>query len=430
MSLNRNSSNEARKVLERLLSNEHSRAEIFLFLADSIRQAHSLAPAGWSLTLTETMVRLNVGKIETLAIFQDLVHLVLARQKMPRGLNNIPDIVWNPKAQTVYQSVPGSLSCDIPAGEFGVARALVEESHRALIRNAANTANRTVWTKSHSPGVLRYLEELVKTTLPDPSHSLAANDTTKPIIGKLYSWEEVKENWGGEETYLSKRGGRIVCATLDAAKNPDAPDVMVVGHKPINQRRAEEFCQQEGWIPVFIKQATNQWRYKGQYSVEGFTTDAEEIALFANKATGRLSRVIFLRSADEQANQNVIFSDVGDDDHSATEGQKLWSQHFRRERKSGLVVAKKRQVLSEKGMLACEVCDFNFAKFFWPYVIDFCEVHHRTPLAEMKEGGQTRLADLAIVCSNCHHALHRIKPMPRVDELRAMLPRNRTAQIT
>jgi 5-methylcytosine-specific restriction protein A len=37
----------------------------------------------------------------------------------------------------------------------------------------------------------------------------------------------------------------------------------------------------------------------------------------------------------------------------------------------------------------------------------FAECHHRTPLGELTGKTRTRLADLAIVCANCHRILHR-----------------------
>ena len=77
----------------------------------------------------------------------------------------------------------------------------------------------------------------------------------KPNIGKRYTWDQVQKHWYGEQTFLAKRDGRIVCATLVAETNPEAPEVMVVGTKPRNMRRAEEFCEQGGVIPVFIKYA-------------------------------------------------------------------------------------------------------------------------------------------------------------------------------
>jgi hypothetical protein len=72
-------------------------------------------------------------------------------------------------------------------------------------------------------------------------HFVRAPETVKAlfIIGKIYSWDEVKK-CGGEETFLGKRGNKIVCATLDEKKNPAAPEIMVVGDKAKNRKRAEE----------------------------------------------------------------------------------------------------------------------------------------------------------------------------------------------
>jgi len=126
------------------------------------------------------------------------------------------------------------------------------------------------------------------------------NAQTEPEIGNLYSWEEVRKS-GGEETYLAKRGNKIVCATLDGTKNPDAPEVMVVGHKAKNRKRAEEFCNQKGLLPIFIKEATNQWRYCGKYEFERYTDEPSEIQKYQNEANRDLTRIIFLRPAEGQA---------------------------------------------------------------------------------------------------------------------------------
>lgn len=125
-------------------------------------------------------------------------------------------------------------------------------------------------------------------------------DQTEPEIGKLYSWDEVRK-CGGEETFLGKKGNKIVCATLDGAKNPDAPEVMVVGHKAKNRKRAEEFCNQRGLLPIFIKEETNKWRYYGKYEFEKYTDDPSEIEKYQNEANRDLTRVIFLKPAEGQS---------------------------------------------------------------------------------------------------------------------------------
>ncbi|WP_394342507.1 HNH endonuclease [Taibaiella helva] len=54
------------------------------------------------------------------------------------------------------------------------------------------------------------------------------------------------------------------------------------------------------------------------------------------------------------------------------------------------------------GRLACEVCGFDFFQTYGPLGADFIECHHTKPLATYKAGEKTKLADLAVVCSNCH----------------------------
>jgi 5-methylcytosine-specific restriction protein A len=50
-----------------------------------------------------------------------------------------------------------------------------------------------------------------------------------------------------------------------------------------------------------------------------------------------------------------------------------------------------------------------------------CEVHHRIALGSGHGERRTRLADLAIVCSNCHRVIHRSKPMLTIEALRTKL---------
>ena len=113
--------------------------------------------------------------------------------------------------------------------------------------------------------------------------------------------------------------------------------------------------------------------------------------------------------------------DVDQDAESGVEGRRRWMQHFRRERDPSIVKKKKAKVRAEKGRLACEACNFDFAQFYHPLVQDFCEVHHRKPLSELDEERKTRLEDLAILCSNCHRVIHRVKPMPTDEAFAEML---------
>lgn len=103
------------------------------------------------------------------------------------------------------------------------------------------------------------------------------------------------------------------------------------------------------------------------------------------------------------------------------EGRRLLKLHRVRERKRQLVSRKKKVVLEAIGRLSCEACEFDFAKSYGKLGAGFAECHHRLPLAEFVEESPTRLADLAIVCANCHRMLHRSQPMLSVEDLRSLV---------
>ena len=103
------------------------------------------------------------------------------------------------------------------------------------------------------------------------------------------------------------------------------------------------------------------------------------------------------------------------------EGRILTRLHRQRERNPQLTKRKKEKVLKEKGVLACEVCEFDFAQVYGELGYGFAECHHLVPLSELGENQRVRLADLAIVCANCHRMLHYGKSLLSMDELRKMV---------
>jgi len=74
----------------------------------------------------------------------------------------------------------------------------------------------------------------------------------------------------------------------------------------------------------------------------------------------------------------------------------------------------------------CQVCGFNFAKTYGPLGQDVAEVHHLNPLSERTpeewtEAVKTNVAEVAVLCSNCHRMIHRRKPALSMEELRAIV---------
>lgn len=81
--------------------------------------------------------------------------------------------------------------------------------------------------------------------------------------------------------------------------------------------------------------------------------------------------------------KNKIYS-IEDDEQTKTdsvmEGQVLYKLHKVRERDAGITSLKKEQMLSLLGKLSCEVCVFEFEKFYGDIGKGFIECHHRVPL--------------------------------------------------
>lgn len=128
----------------------------------------------------------------------------------------------------------------------------------------------------------------------------------------------------------------------------------------------------------------------------------------------------FLFSAASQPSAAPV-PDIEADEISVREGAVSTRQHLHRERDRTIIAAKRRQVLSVIGRLACSVCGFDFQQFYGELGADFCEVHHLRALADTDGEVETRLEDLAIVCSNCHRMLHRTHPFLTVEQLKSKI---------
>ena len=85
------------------------------------------------------------------------------------------------------------------------------------------------------------------------------------------------------------------------------------------------------------------------------------------------------------------------------------SLHRKRERAARDAKIEK-ALKQNNGRLLCEVpgCGFDFFAVYGEAGRGYAHVHHKLPLAELPPGGgKVRLADLAIVCANCHAMIHR-----------------------
>jgi 5-methylcytosine-specific restriction protein A len=109
------------------------------------------------------------------------------------------------------------------------------------------------------------------------------------------------------------------------------------------------------------------------------------------------------------------------DEDSFPEGRVLFRVHRLRERNRKLVAAVKAAEKKRSNRLACCVCGFDFSLVYGKLGEDFIEAHHTKAVSGMNEETQTKLSDMALVCSNCHRMIHRRRPWLQIEELQLVL---------
>lgn len=113
-----------------------------------------------------------------------------------------------------------------------------------------------------------------------------------------------------------------------------------------------------------------------------------------------------------------------DDEEAFAEGteRELFKLHTSRERNSKVIQRAK----SSAKVLRCEACGFDFSKTYGERGEGYIEGHHTKPISLMnKDGEETRIKDIALVCSNCHRMLHRMRPLITVQELKNLISKVR-----
>lgn len=114
--------------------------------------------------------------------------------------------------------------------------------------------------------------------------------------------------------------------------------------------------------------------------------------------------------------------EVAYENESEIEGRYLLRLHAYRERNPALRRKKINSVLAAGGSLACQVCEFDFARKYGERGQGYIECHHIEPLHVGGEKARS-VDDLALLCSNCHRMIHTKPPWPTPAELSELIRR-------
>lgn len=97
----------------------------------------------------------------------------------------------------------------------------------------------------------------------------------------------------------------------------------------------------------------------------------------------------------------------------ALEGDKYKAEVTFRKRNRALIEAKKSNSDGN-----CEVCGFNFTKFYRGFSKYCLVAHHLNPIGNRETGSQTSIDDIALLCPNCHIAVHTEDPPMKLEKLK------------
>jgi predicted HNH restriction endonuclease len=105
----------------------------------------------------------------------------------------------------------------------------------------------------------------------------------------------------------------------------------------------------------------------------------------------------------------------------AIEGERFQRQLRFRKRNRALIAAKK---AGSDGR--CEVCRFSFPEAYGSIGNGYIIAHHDEPIGVRSRPSRTSLADISLVCPNCHAMLHTDEPPLTVGRLRSIVGRQQS----
>ncbi|MDT0484791.1 HNH endonuclease [Streptomyces doebereineriae] len=154
--------------------------------------------------------------------------------------------------------------------------------------------------------------------------------------------------------------------------------------------------------------ATIHSKYTG-IRTKGGHLDQETVTAFRDRPTEMLEAAAALREGIRSGELGKLPEDpdeVDDQGNSAIEGRLLARRALHRERDRSLRNLKIAQAEKRGQPLQCEVCTFDFGRFYGSLGKGYIEVHHLLPL-HISGPRETKLNDLAFLCANCHRMCHK-----------------------
>lgn len=157
-----------------------------------------------------------------------------------------------------------------------------------------------------------------------------------------------------------------------------------------------------------------------KFKLNGKTVGGEENIRTVNKIIALKPDSI--KTVETPVLAKQLFFKEEDDELAFPEGKEFYELHKSKERSKAIVDLAKKKAKERDPWLCCSVCGFSFSKKYGVELGEnFIEAHHTKPLSEIIGEVETKVEDLALVCSNCHRMLHRKRPWRSISDLKSIL---------
>lgn len=210
--IQRESNGSAARVFESLYPDARLRRAVAIFFARIIRKA-AAGTSAWSITLDPESIRFNVGPVQALSLWPDKLWLCLVGEAHEAGVHGLTDVSKGPVVYPKSVNVP-SRAYELAAEKIAtLPKPIRDQAYAYIAEAAARRTGRSAWLRSHSPGVLRFLEEYLRISLPRPAKPSNESAFAMPdeIDGQPASFVEGSVQRVFVNAYERNRAAREAC---------------------------------------------------------------------------------------------------------------------------------------------------------------------------------------------------------------------------
>lgn len=117
---------------------------------------------------------------------------------------------------------------------------------------------------------------------------------------KTLTTDELAQELAGGDSYIRTKDNIVKGLAVTTNLNPEAPEIIVVGKGPRIIANAMLFVKQQQYVPVYVKQAVNSWKYLGEFKADKYTRNIDIIEKHRkHRLASDVDGILFLSPCDQ-----------------------------------------------------------------------------------------------------------------------------------